>query len=150
MGIASQNSAQCDLFAVPQPAAAQPGAMDYRVGLSHLVSEVLSAASAAGRDRHEIAGRMSALAGYTVSVNMLNGYTSESREAFNVPLHLIPALEHACETHAITNWLVAVRGGQLLIGRDALHAELGRLQRVSDQAQRNIKRLKKQMGEGDE
>jgi hypothetical protein len=79
---------------------------------------------------------------------MLDAYSSESREDHNLPLYLVPALEVSCESYLLTNWLADVRGGQLLIGREALMAELGRLERSRDVAAQNIKRLKAQLGEG--
>jgi hypothetical protein len=39
-----------------------------------------------------------------------------------------------------------VHGGKLLIGREALNAELGRLQRQQDETSARIKLLRKQMG----
>jgi len=133
-----------DLFEVPQPAAPLPGAMDYRSVVAGLVGEVLRAA---GVDRHEIAARCSRLSGKDVSKYMLDAYTSEAREEFNLPLWLVPALEEACGTHDVTNWLVATRGGRLLIGREALTADLGKLERQKLEVEQLIKKLKKQLGD---
>lgn len=118
-----------DLFVVPQPAAPLPGSMDYRASLSHLLGEMLRNA---GKDRQDVAHAASKLTGHTVSKHMLDGYTAESREEFNLPFWLVPVLETACGSHALTNWLVGVRGGRLLIGREALSADLGRIQRQKD------------------
>lgn len=133
-----------DLFEVPQPAAPLPGGMDYRAVVSGLIAEVLRAS---GVDRHEIAARCSRLTGKDITKYMLDAYTSEAREEFNPPLWLIPALEIACGTHYITNWLVATRGGRMFVGRDALNADLGKLERQRIEIEQLIKKLKKQMGE---
>lgn len=133
-----------DMFEVPQPQAPLPASMDYRATLSALISELLKAADG---DRVEIAARMTRTAGTDVSKYMLDAYASEGRGAFNLPLWLVPALESACGSHDLTNWLVGVRGGRLLIGKDALTAELGRLERLRDQAGQRIRDLKKRMGE---
>jgi len=119
-----------DLFAYPQPAAALPGSMDYRATLSHLLAETLRKS---GKDRHDIAHIASKLTGHNVSKHMLDGYTAESREEFNLPFWVVPAIENACGSFELTNWLVAVRGGRLLIGRDALEADLGRITRQREQ-----------------
>lgn len=133
-----------DLFEIPQPAATLPGSMDYRSLVSGLIAEVLRAS---GADRHEIATRCSRLTGKDITKYMLDAYTSEAREEFNPPLWLVPALETACGTHDITNWLVSARGGRLLIGREALTADLGRLEKQKLEVEQLIKKLKKQMGE---
>ncbi len=58
----------------------------------------------------------------------------------------MPALEAACETHLLTRWLADKRGARVLIGREALTAELGRLERAREEAARKIRELKKLMG----
>lgn len=133
-----------DLFEVPQPAAPLPGAMDYRAVVAGLVAEMLRNA---GADRHEIAARCSRLSGKDVSKYMLDAYTSVEREEFNLPFWLLPALEEACGSHAITNWLVGIRGGRLLVGREVLTADLGRLEKQKTEVEQLIKKLKKQLGE---
>lgn len=142
--MARKDDRTLDLFEVPQPAAPLPGAMDYRSVVAGLLGEVLMAA---GVDRHEIAARCSRLSGKEVTKYMLDAYTSEAREGFNMPLWLVPALEESCGTHAITNWIVATRGGRLLIGREALTADLGRLERQRIETEKLIRKLKKQLGE---
>ena len=137
-----RDSATGDLFAVPQPAAPLPGSMDFRATLSHLVSEMFRAA---GKDRHTIAAMCSRLTGKDVSKYMLDGYTAESREEFNLPLWLVPALETACSAHDLTNWLAGVRGGRLLIGPEALAAELGRITRQKQELADQERALKEQM-----
>jgi hypothetical protein len=130
-----------DLFAVPRPAPATPGTMDYRAAISHELSEMLRKAPA-NRDRFAIAADVSRLTGKDVSKWMLDGYTSECREQFNLPLYLVPALEVACESHALTTWLSNVRGARLLVGEEALHHDLSRLEQIRDQAEAAIRALK--------
>lgn len=131
-----------DLFAVPVPAAPLPGSMDFRATLSHLTGEMLRAA---GKDRHGIAATCSRLTGKDVSKYMLDGYTAESREEFNLPLWLVPALETACSAHDLSTWLAGVRGGRLLIGREALAAELGRITRQKQDLADQERALKDQI-----
>lgn len=128
-----------DLFAIPRAAAALPGAMDYRAAVSMVLSEMLRGAA---HDRHQVAADASRLTGKDVSKYMLDAYTAESREDFNLPLYLVPALEAACESRALTAWLAEVRGAQLVVGADALNAELGRLERLRDGTAEQIKALK--------
>lgn len=133
-----------DMFDVPSPAPDLPGTMDYRAQVSHLVSEMLRSAP---HDRYDIAAKMSRLTGKDVSKNMLDAYASDAREDHNLPFYLLPALETVCESHAMTAWLADVRGGRLLVGREALNAELGRLERQRDEAAKRIKQLKQLMGD---
>lgn len=133
-----------DLFPVPSPAPELPGQMDYRAQVAHLVSEILKSSVS---DRFDIAARMSRLTGKDVSKNMLDAYASDAREDHNLPLYLAPALETVCESHLLTAWITDVRGGRLLIGREALNAELGKLERARDEAGKRIRQLKTLMGE---
>lgn len=135
-----------DLFAVPVPAATLPGALDYNLAVRRFLSDVIkeSPNSAA-----KIAVRMSELTGQTITEHQLHAWTAPSREGWRFPLEYLPAFEVACDTYAITAWLADVRGGRLMIGRDALNAELGRLERTRDEAARKIKQLKHVMGESE-
>lgn len=133
-----------DLFEVPQPAAPNPASMDYRTQVSALTSELLRLA---GHDRYEISAQVSRLSGKEVSKFMLDAYCSEAREEFNLPFWMVPALESVASSHLLTNWLVGVRGGRLLVGRDALHAELGRLEKEIDDRTQIRSELLKRMGE---
>lgn len=118
-----------DLFAVPVAPGNAPASMDYRATIAHLLAEMIAAS---GLDRYEIAARASRLAGKDVSKYMLDAYTAESRDEFNLPLWLLPALEEACQSTQLTSWLCATRGGRLYVGADALAAELGRIERQRD------------------
>ena len=134
-----------DLFAVPEPAAAVPAGLDYRHPVAHLVSAVLRSL-----DRQQVAAEMSHLVGKDVSKYMLDAYSSTARDDFNLPFYLVPALETVTHSHAFTEWLAGVRGARVAIGRDALNAELGRLERQHDQTMARIRLLKRVMGEADD
>ena len=116
--------------------------MDFGRQVAHMVSEALKDADG---DRYEVAAKMSRLVGREVSKYMLDAWSSESREGHNVPFYMVPALETACDTHLFTAWLAQKRGGKLLIGKDALLAELGKMERLRDEASRKIRQLKKVM-----
>jgi len=117
------------MYSVPQPAAPLPGSMDYRHGVCALVAQMLESAK---QSRFAVAAKVSELTGKEVSKYMLDSYCAESRDDFNAPAYLMPALETACASYAYSAWLAGIRGGRLLIGRDALAAELGRIQREKD------------------
>lgn len=133
-----------DLFEVPQPAAALPASMDYRREVAGLVGQILKEAEG---DRFEIAARMSRLSGHEVSKYMLDAWSSESRDAYNMPFYQAAVFEAACNTHLLTNWLADKRGGRLLVGKETLNAELGRMERMKEDLTRKIREVKKVMGE---
>jgi hypothetical protein len=135
-----------DMFAVPVPAEELPGSLDYGLAVRRLMSNAIKASP---MNAAEIAARMAELTGLPITEHQLHAWTAPSREAWRAPLELIPAFEVAAETTSLTAWLVDVRGGRLLIGREALNAELGRLERMRDEAGRKIKQLKQVMGNDD-
>ncbi len=138
-----QDTHTLDLFEVPQPAAPLPSSMDYRGEVAALVAQMLKETDG---DRYDVAARMARLSGQDVSKYMLDAWSSEAREAYNMPFYQAPVLETACESHLLSNWLAAKRGGRLLIGREALNAELGKLEHLKEEAARKIRELKKLMG----
>ena len=133
-----------DLFAVPVEPAALPGALDYGLAVRRLLSEAIKDCP---QNSLAIASRMAELTGTAITEHQLPAWTAPSREGWRFPLEYLPAFESAVESHTITRWLAASRGGRFLEGREALNAELGRLERMRDEAGRKIKQLKTVMGE---
>jgi hypothetical protein len=133
-----------DIFEVPQPVLAVPGCGNYAVQVSELVGELLKGSEL---DRYEIAARMSRLSGDDVSKNMLDAWASPARVDHNLPLYRTALLEEVCASHVLTNWQVHLRGGRVAYGREALDAELGRLERVAADASRKAREIKRMMGE---
>lgn len=133
-----------DLFEVPVPAAPLPGALNFSMALRHLLFEALKSCPLT---RAEVAARMSELIGETITAHQLNAWTAESREGWRFPLEYLPAFEVAVETTALTAWAAAVRGGKLLMGKEALDAEVGKMERIREAATKRIRQLKQAMGE---
>ena len=133
-----------DLFEVPVPRVPLPGALDVGLAVRHLVSDLLKASP---RNRFEIAARMSELLGHEITKHQLDSWTAESREGWRFPLEYLPAFEVAVETHQLTTWLADLRGCKVLVGKEALDAEIGKLERLKEDAARKIKQLKHAMGE---
>jgi hypothetical protein len=125
-------------------ASALTPSMDYRDVVSGLVSQAL--ASFEG-DRYLASAEISRLvATRSVSKCMLDGYTSPSRDEFNVPFYLIPAIEAATHTRLLSAWLVRCGGGQAVFGQDVTDVEIGRVERQRDELNRRIAALKKTRG----
>lgn len=133
-----------DIFLVPQPVLAAPGLGNYAVQISELVGELLKATDL---DRYEIAARMSRLSGDDVSKHMLDAWASPARADHNLPLYRAALLEEVCASHVLTDWQVNLRGGRVAYGREALDAELGRLERVASDASRKAREIKRMMGD---
>lgn len=134
-----------DLFAVPMPAAPVPGSMDYRPTVAGLLSEMLDHAVSLGASRVAVAAEVSRLTGKDVSKFMLDAYTAPSKDDYNAPAWLMPVLEVACHSHGYSAWLAGIRGGRLMIGRDALAGELGRVEKQRDELGAVARELKAQM-----
>lgn len=133
-----------DIFEIPQPVSAMPGHGNYSVQVSELVSDLLKSTDL---DRYEVAARMSRLSGDDVSKNILDAWSSPARLDHNLPLYRAALLEEVCASHLLTDWLVCLRGGRVAYGREALDAELGRLERLAADASRKARELKRLMGE---
>ena len=142
-----KDSRTIDLFLIPQPEHPAPGSADYAFQIAHLTGQVLKECP---HDRYEISTQMSRLTGRDISKNAIDAWASPARNDYNLPLFLTPVLEEVCSTHAFTDWLVAKRGGRVAYGKDALNAELGKLERVKEDAARKIRELKKLMGDIDD
>lgn len=130
------------MFDVPQAPELLDASMGFREEVSSLTNTILSDA---GMAREEVAAEMSRLAGTAISKPVLDSWTAASRTKHNVPFHLVPAIEAACNSHALSTWLAEKRGGRLLVGRDALAAELGKLERTRFEASSRIRVLKRAM-----
>lgn len=133
-----------DLFEVPVARTPLPGALDVGPAVRHLLSDLLKASH---RNRFEIAARMSELLGHEITKHQLDSWTAESREAWRFPLEYLPAFEVAVETHQVTAWMADLRGCKVLVGKEALDAEIGKLERLKEEAARKIKQLKQAMGD---
>jgi len=137
-----RDQATGDLFAIPRQAEPIPASMDFRAQVSHLISDMLAGAAAAGIDRYEISARASRLAGRDISKAMLDGYTSEARDDFNAPLWLVPILEIVCSSTRMSEWHAGVLGGRVRFGAATLDAEIGRLEHERDMAGARARELK--------
>lgn len=134
-----------DMFDIPTPAPQAPGSMNYRVEIAHAMSQALKACP---YDRYEVAARMSRLLGSEVSVNMLNAYTAESREAHNITLERAIAFDAATEAYACLKLHADKRGCRVLVGKEALLAELGEISRLKQELGEQEKAIKAAIGRG--
>lgn len=135
-----------DLFEVPTPRQPSPGALAVGPALRGVLSDMLKSSSL---NRSEVASRMSELTGQEISKHQLDAWTAESREAWRFPLEFLPAAEVACQSHEITSWLAEIRGCKILVGKEAIDAEIGKLERIKEEASRRVKALKQAQATGE-
>ena len=133
-----------DMVVVPVARAPIAGALDVGAQLRGLLSAQMKASILS---RHQIAARMGELLGHDVTKHQLDSWTAESRDGWRFPLEYLPALEVALETHEITAWLADVRGARLSIGREALQAQLGKLEHLKSELRKQELAIKKLLGE---
>lgn len=133
-----------DLFEVPVPLRATPGALSVGPALRGLLSDLLKRCP---MSRFEVAARMSELTGEHISKHQLDAWTAESREGWRFPLEYLPALEEAIHTHDVTAWVANLRGARLSVGREALETQLGKVAQMRDELARQERALKKLLGE---
>ena len=130
-----------DMFSL-QPAASFERS---RIDVCRLVSSLL-----AGRDRLAVAIAMSELLDHQVSKHMLDAWASPRREAHNLPLYEAPALEAACDSHLLTDWMAELRGGRAAYGTEAAEAQIGQalasMEREREQLSRSIRAARQKLG----
>lgn len=131
-------------FDVPQPQLVS--ACDFRIQVSEIISEMLAAARGTGLERCDVAAQMSRLAGEDISKAMLDAWSSPARVDHNLPFYRAALLEQVCGSHQLTDLIVTVRGGRVSWGRDALLAELGRVESIKEEATRQARELRRRIG----
>lgn len=131
-----------DMFMVPQPPEPNAASMNYGAEVATLLAHMFADS---GQDRYAIAAEMSRLTGREVSKYMLDAWTAESRDAYNIPFYLMPAAEAAAKSHAMSTWLADKRGARLSVGRDALNAEYGKLKAMQDGIKKKMQVLEKML-----
>lgn len=132
-----------DLFEVPTPRAPMPGALSIGTVLRSLLSDLLKKCPLS---RFDVAARMSELTGQEITKHQLDSWTAESRDGWRFPLEYLPAFEVAVQTHDVTAWMADLRGCKVLVGKEALEAQLGKVGRMKDDLTRQERALKKLLG----
>lgn len=129
-----------DLFDVPHAQAPTPGNLDLDVDLRHALSDALKHSDL---DRYQVAAEMSRLTGRDISKYMLDAYTAESRTDHNFPIRYAAAFEQATGSYCLTNLLAKARGCKVLVGDEALLAELGRVEQMEAELKQQKAALKR-------
>lgn len=136
----SSDKRTLDLFdAVPAAPALVEGGLAFD---AELRAALVQALKETPLSRYQVAARMSELLATDVSKNQIDAWTAESREGWRFPLVYAPAFEAACETYALIDLFARKRGCRVAHGKDALLAELGRLEQLEHELRQKRRRLK--------
>ena len=120
-----------DLFAdIPRPAPTTPGSINYSREIAAVMGQALKDCP---NDRYDVAARMSRMLGREVPISMLNAYCAESHEQHNISFERAIAFDAATEGFSLLNFFAAKRGCRVMVGQDALLAELGRIKQMRDE-----------------
>ena len=122
-----RDSLTLELFDVPTPAAPLAGGLDLDAAIRAALCDEIKHSD---HDRHGVAAEMSRLTGRHITKPMLDAYTGESRDDHNFPLRYAAAFEVATGSYCLTQLLAKQRGCKVLVGEEALLAELGRLEQM--------------------
>jgi len=95
-----------------------------------------------GLPRPEVAKRMSAYLGETVSVSMLDAYASQAREDHNISAVRFQALYHATEDRRLLELLVEPFGLAVVTREQLDYLELGRIAEQMDALKRERDQLR--------
>ena len=114
-----------DLFDIPQPSPSVAAGLDLDIPIRAALTDAMKRCEF---DRYGVAAEMSRLTGRDISKYMLDAYTGASRDDHNFPLRYAAAFEEATGSYALTQLLAKARGGKVLVGDEALLAELGRIE----------------------
>lgn len=141
----SSDTATLDLFEVPRAPEPIGGSLNYDAELRHALSDALKRTPAS---RYQVAAKMSELAGASISKEMLDAWTAESKTPWRFPFQFAAAFEAACETTCLQELLARKRGSRVLVGEEALLAEMGRIQQAKDELAARERALRRLIGRG--
>lgn len=112
-----------EYFVVPTPTEVRPGS------IAGLDVELRQALSRSLKDqplsRYEVAAKMSEMLGDDISKNMLDAYTAESRETHQISVVRLVAMILATRDYDLLALVAEKVGCRLLVGEEALAAEMG-------------------------
>lgn len=134
-------------FEVPAEPAPIPGALNISAEMRGLISNILKNCP---KSRFEVAARMSELIGIEITKYQLDSWTAESRDGWRFPLEYVPAFEVACETHRVIEWLAAKRGCKIMVGKETLLAELGKIEQMEAELKAQKQAIKRYLAGGQE
>jgi hypothetical protein len=133
-----------DLFEIPAAPALTVGSLNCSIEVANVLSEAIRTS---GLSRYQIAARMSELTGEDITKTTLDAWTAESKAAWRFPFEYAAAFEVACNCNDLQELLARKRGARVLVGKDTLFAELGRIQQQRSELGEREKAIKRCLGD---
>ena len=134
-----------DMFEDPNNQTLSDGYLDIRSKLSVAMGDVVSDCKHQGIDRYKITAEMSRLLNRDITVNILNAYTSPSREEHFPPLDTAIAFDLATGGVSLLKIYADLLGCNLTVGKEVLLTELGRIDQMEAEIAEQKKAIKKQL-----
>lgn len=131
-----------DLFSVPTAPTA-PGSLHCAREIAAVMADAIKQSE---YDRIDIAARMTRLLGEEITVAMINTWTAESKDDHMPNIERAIAFDVATGVNALATYHAKKVGGLFLLGRDALLAEVGRLDQQAASIDRKKRALKQFLG----
>lgn len=129
-------------YPIPQAPTLVAGSLGYAHELCGTLSQAISECQ---DSRAVIAARMSDLTGEPISEAMLNAWTAQSHDRHRFPFEFAAAFEVATSSTRLQGLLAHKRGSLVLIGKQALDAQLGKVQRQISNLKLQERDIKKAM-----
>lgn len=117
-------------------------ALDFNTRIAQAMSRACREAAEQGLDRYQIAQRMSETLGVEVTKNMVDAYTSQSRETHTVSLVRFLAFARATGCQWLWNVVLQGEGLTLLQGEEALLAQAAHAEKRAKALMAEAKALK--------
>ncbi len=136
-----------DMFMdVPKAPSKGAGSLSCRAQIAAIMSDVLADCATQKIDRYDVAANMSRMLGRDISKYMLDAYTSESREDHTPPLDTAIAFDLATGGISLLKFYAELLGCRVMIGRDVLLTELGRVTQMKKELAEQEREIKKHLG----
>lgn len=130
-----------EYFVVPTPTEVRPGSI---AGFDQELRQALSRSlKDQSLSRYEVAAKMSEMLGDEVSKNMLDAYTAESRETHQISVVRLVAMILATKDYDLLAMIAEKVGCRLLVGEEAIGAEIGLIDREIEELRERRSQLKR-------
>lgn len=124
------------------------GSLSCASELSVVLNTLIDAAQHRGviSSRQDLATRMSRLTGDTITKQMIDAWTASSKKAWRFPFEYAAAIEAACQTHDLQEFLARKRNTHVISGDELLYVEWGRLQHEKEKIAAREMAIKEHLG----
>jgi hypothetical protein len=130
-----------DMFYIPPPPVTCDRGLACRGEIAQIMSFTMK-----GRNREEIAHKVTRMTGVSLSIARLNQMCAPSAEGHTPPLDQAVAFDVATGNHALVEFFANKVGGRFVAGAESLDIHLAKKMRELNILSREIKELKRVIG----